>query len=172
MNLWMSFLCDTCNLLKWWLQHEKRSPVNGLTWLTLWACFPPAPLWDATSQGPHLYYGTCHSNLSLFSSLAFKKCPKKFKVIFCKIIQSKATGILNLPWEKENSKQKKLGTLQMLCSMCLQTSREEITFKHYLLCVTTPQNLGSTTRTQTFHHLKVTRTKESRFREIWGGKPS
>ena len=96
----------------WYMQSPKVMTATWKTESCQWAnmtdtlgVFSPSPTMRCNIPGST--FGTMELVILIcHSSVAFKKCPKKFKVIFCKIIQSKATGILNLPWEKENSKQK------------------------------------------------------------------
>ena len=130
-----------------------------------------SPSFEMQHPGLHFYYGTCHSNLSLFSSL--QKVPQKIQgyflqnytatmVLILLFIQNSSPTLWNIGAKK--TRQKKLKTLLQMFSTFKAVCREKL---HLSITsfVSPPHNLGCT-RTQTFlslsYHLKVTRTEESR----------
>ena len=132
--------------------------------------------------GLHFYYGTCHSNLSLFSSL--QKVPQKIQGYFLQnyilALQSYNGAHFAICifesnfvkyWNKENET-KKLGTYATADVMqYLQSSREKL---HLSITsfVSPPHNLGyyNPNFPRSFYHLKVTRTEESSRREKYVGE--
>ena len=129
-----------------------------------------SPSFEMQHPGLHFYYGTCHSNLSLFSSL--QKVPQKnSRLFFAKLysyngahfaIYTKFKPNFVKYWGKENETKEVenfTADVQYLQSSCREKLHLSITS-----FVSPPHNLGCT-RTQTFlslsYHLKVTRTEES-----------
>ena len=132
--------------------------------------------------GLHFYYGTCHSNLSLFSSLQ-KVPPKNSRLFFAKLYSSPP----KLQWcsfcylyirielceiLEQRKRDKKLGTYATADVMqYLQSSREKL---HLSITsfVSPPHNLGyyNPNFPRSFYHLKVTRTEESSRREKYVGE--
>ena len=135
-----------------------------------------SPSFEMQHPGLHFYYGTCHSNLSLFSSL--QKVPPKNSRLFLQnytatmvlillFIQNSSPTLWNIGAKK--TRQKKLKT-------CATADVPSCWVKLHLSItsfVSPPHNLGCT-RTQTFlslsYHLKVTRTEESRRSEKYMGE--
>ena len=135
-----------------------------------------SPSFEMQHPGLHFYYGTCHSNLSLFSSL--QKVPQKIQgyflqnyiatmVLILLFIQNSSPTLWNIGAKK--TRQKKLKT----CSTADVPSCRVKLHLSITSFVSPPHNLGCT-RTQTFlslsYHLKVTRTEESRRSEKYVGE--
>ena len=134
-----------------------------------------SPSFEMQHPGLHFYYGTCHSNLSLFSSLQ-KVPPKNSRLFFAKLysyngahfaIYNSSPTLWNIGAKK--TRQKKLKT----CSTADVPSCWVKLHLSITSFVSPPHNLGCT-RTQTFlslsYHLKVTRTEESRRSEKYVGE--